>query len=177
MHVFDGMPDSLIHGAEEGANKIAGVVETASARVARRVAQTPLDVRDARLSMKDAKLTMREKRLGMMERLMRRTMRRQVKMLPSSTDAMVKAQLVKTSRELAHESSDLSAAIESLNKVIRANRRAAAGSRTRLLGGLAMGAALMYHLDAQHGRERRAATGELLTRMIRGQSRPPTGLS
>lgn len=202
MHVLDGMPNSLIHGAEEGASRIAGVVETASARVAKgagqvaksagqasgkaselsgqlkgRVAQAPLDVRDAKLSVKDAKLTMREKRLGIMRKLMRSTMRRQAKMLPSGTDAMVKAQLVKTSRELAHESSDLSAAIESLNKVIKANRRAAARSRSRLLGGLAMGAALMYHLDSEHGRERRAATGQMLTRMIRGQNQPPTGIS
>ena len=127
--------------------------------------------------MKDARLTLREMRLGVMGKLMRSTMKRQAKLLPSSTDAMVKAQLVKTSRELAHESSDLSAAVDSLNKIIRANRRAAAKSRTRLLGGAAMGAALMYHFDAEHGRERRAATAQLLTRMVRGQGQPPTGAS
>lgn len=198
MHVLDGVPESLIHGAEEGATRIAEAVETAGVRVAKgagqvaksagqasgkagelsghlkgRVAQAPLDMKDAKLSIKDAKLSMREKRLNVMQRLSRSMLKRQAKLLPSGTDAMVKAQLVKTSRELAHESSDLNAAVDSLNKIIKANRRAAAKSRSRLLGGLALGAALMYHLDAEHGRERRAATGQLLTRMVRGQSQPP----
>lgn len=192
LHVFDGRSDALFHGAEGGATKIAEAVETAGARVAKSagqaakggVAQVPrgmkdakLSVRDAKLSMKDARLTLREMRLGVIGKLMRSTMKRQAKLLPSSTDAMVKAQLVKTSRELAHESSDLSAAVDSLNKIIRANRRGAAKSRTRLLGGAAMGAALMYHFDAEHGRERRAATAQLLTRMVRGQGQPPTGAS
>jgi signal transduction histidine kinase len=97
--------------------------------------------------------------------------RRKARMLPS-TDAIVKAQLAKTSRELAHESSDLSTAVESLNKIIKANRRAAAKSRTRLLSGLALGAALMYHLDSEHGRERRAATARMLTDMVRGEREP-----
>jgi hypothetical protein len=200
LHVFNGKSDALLQGAEEGATKIAEAVETAGARVAKSagqvakdgVAQMPkgmkgfkgakLSMKDAQLSMTDAKLNLKDARLhakamrlGMMERLMRSTMKRQAKMLPSSTDAMVKAQLVKTSRELASESSDLSAAVDSLNKIIRANRRGAAKSRTRLLGGAAIGAALMYHLDSEHGRERRAATGQVVTRMIRGQGRPPTG--
>lgn len=206
IHVLNGKHDGLIHGAEEGATKLAEAVETAGARVAKSagqvakdgVAQVPkgmkgvkgakgikgaklglkdaqLTMKDAKLNLKGAKLTARAVRLGMMERLMRTTMKRQAKMLPSGTDAMVKAQLVKTSRELANESSDLSAAVESLNKIIRTNRRAAAKSRTRLLSGAAIGAALMYHLDSEHGRERRAATGQMVTRMIRGQSQPPTG--
>jgi hypothetical protein len=89
-------------------------------------------------------------------------------------DAMLKAQLVKTSRELAHESSDLNAAVDSLNKIIKTNRKTAAKGRTRLIGGAALGAALMYHLDAEHGRERRAATGRLMVNMARGQRRPTT---
>jgi hypothetical protein len=197
-HVFDAMPQTLVHGAEGSASKIAEAVETASARVAKgagqvaksagqasgmaseltgqikgKVAQAPLEVKDAKLSMRDAKLSLREKRLNVMQKLIRSTVRRQAKMLPSGTDAMVKAQLVKTSRELAHESSDLNAAVNSLNKIIRANRRAAAKSRTRLLGGAAIGAALMYHLDSEHGRERRAATAQMLTRMVRGERQPP----
>ena len=194
-HVFDGMPESLIHSAEEGATKIAEAVETAGARVARSAGQVAKNagqasgkaselsgqlkgrVAQAPVAMKGTKLGMREKRVGMMQTLSRSMLRRQTKMLPNSTDALVKAQLVKTSRELAHESSDLSAAVDSLNKIIKANRRAAAKSRTRLLGGLAMGAALMYHLDSEHGRERRAATGQLVTRMIRGTGQPPTAAS
>ena len=193
IHALDGMPQTIVRGAEEGASKIAEAVETAGMRVAKsagqaggkagelsgqikgKVAQTPLELsmKDAKLSMKDAKLNLREKRMRMMQRVMQRSMmRRQPKLLPGA-DAMVKAQLVKTSRELAHESSDLSAAVDSLNKIIKANRRAAAKSRTRLLGGLAMGAALMYHLDAERGRERRAATAQMLTRMARGERQPP----
>jgi hypothetical protein len=180
MHVFDGMPDSLIQSAEEGATRVADAVETAGTRVAKsagKVAKSaPLGIKDAKLGIKDAKLnvkdaalTVREKRLGVMERFARALMKRQMKLLPSSADAMVRAQLVRTSRELAHESSDLSAAVDSLNKILKTNRQVAAKSRTRLLGGLAMGAALMYHLDAENGRQRRAATGQLVTRMIRGQ--------
>jgi hypothetical protein len=196
------MPESIIHGAEDGASKIAEAVEIAGARVAKgagqvaksagqasgkaselsgqlkgRVAQAPLDMKDAKLSIKDAKLNMREKRFGMTQRLSRSMMKRQAKLRPPAADAMVKAQLVKTSRELASESSDLSAAVDSLNKIIKANRRGAAKSRTRLLGGLVLGAGLMYHLDAEHGRQRRAATGQMLTQMIRGQGRPPTDVS
>jgi len=78
--------------------------------------------------------------------------------LSPSGDELLRAQLMKTSRELARESSDLGSAVDSLSGIIRANRKAAAKGRTRLIGGLAIGAGLMYHLDADHGRERRAAT-------------------
>lgn len=88
--------------------------------------------------------------------------------LRRSSDAVLKAQLAKTSRELAHESSDLAEAVDSLNAVIKANRKAGARGRTRLLGGLAIGAALMYHLDPSRGRERRAATGRRLVGAVRG---------
>ncbi len=177
-HVLDGMPQTLVHGAEESAGRIAGAVETAGARMAK----------EAKLNVKDAQLSIREKKLGVMQNLTRSIMKRQAamarrqgriakrqaKLLPSAgADALLKAELVKTSRELAHESSDLNAAVVSLNKIIQANRRTAAKSRTRLLGGLAMGAALMYHLDAEHGHQRRAATAQMLTRVVRGQHQPP----
>jgi hypothetical protein len=86
------------------------------------------------------------------------------KLRPNS-DAVLKAQLVKTSHELARESSELGQAVGSLNAIIRANRRAAVKGRTRLIAGLALGAGLMYHLDAEHGRERRAATARRLGAM------------
>ena len=168
VHILDGMPQSLVHGAEEGATKLAEAVELAGARVTKgagqasgkaselsgqikgRVATAPLDVKARK-------------------RMPRSIMKRRTGAL-SKSDAMLRAQLVKTSRDLAHESSDLSAAVDSLNKIIKANRRAAARGRTRLLGGLALGAALMYHLDAERGRERRAATARLLTTIARGES-------
>lgn len=223
-NILDGMPQTLAHGAEEGATKVAEVVETAGARMAKgagqvargagqaggraselsgqlkgqaselsgqlkgqaselsgqikgRMAQAPLDLKDAKHGIKDARLSMREARLGVREAMVRsmsRAMtRRRNRLLPSG-DAMLKAQLVKTSRELAHESSDLNAAVDSLNRIIKNNRRAAAKGRTRLIGGAALGAALMYHLDADQGRQRRAATGRLVANMLRGQRKPPT---
>jgi hypothetical protein len=226
-HILDGMPQTLVHGAEEGATKVAEAVETAGARITRsaghlakgageaggraselsgqlkgqaselsgqlkgqaseisgqlkgRMAQAPLDLKDAKHGLKDAKLSMREARLGMRETMMRSVSRSMMKRrrrgrlpLPSG-DAMLKAQLVKTSRELAHESSDLNAAVDSLNRIIKSNRRAAAKGRTRLIGGAALGAALMYHLDADQGRQRRAATGRLVANMLRGQRKPPS---
>jgi hypothetical protein len=88
--------------------------------------------------------------------------------LSRDSDAVLKAQLVKTSRELSRESADLGAAVDSLNSIIKANRKSAAKGRTRLLGGLAIGAGLMYHLDAEHGRERRAAVVRRMTFLTRG---------
>jgi hypothetical protein len=207
VHILDGMPQTLAHGAEEGATKLAEAVETAGARVAKgagqaggraselsgqlkgqaselsgqlkgRVAQSPLDIRDASHSVKDAALSVRGSRLSAREKLVRSISRsltkRRAKLLPS-TDAMLKAQLVKTSRELAHESSDLNAAVDSLSQIIKTNQKAAAKGRTRLLGGVAIGAALVYHLDAQQGRQRRAASARLLTGIIRGQGGTPPG--
>lgn len=215
VHIFDGMPQNLVQGAEEGATKVAEAVESAGARMAKgaghlakgtgqasgraselsgqlkgqaselsgqlkgRIAHAPLDLKDAKLSMKDAKLGMRETRLNMRERFMRSMSRQMMKRRPGtagllpSGDAMLKAQLVRTSRELAHESSDLNAAVDSLNRIIKSNRHAAAKGRTRLLGGLALGAALMYHLDADQGRQRRAATARMMVDMVRGQRQTP----
>lgn len=169
VHILDGMPQTLAHGAEEGATKVAEVVETAGARIGRGAGQV---AKDAKLSMREARLGVRE---TTMRSLSRSTMKRRRGRLPlPSGDAMLKAQLVKTSRELAHESSDLNAAVDSLSRIIKSNRRAAAKGRTRLIGGAALGAALMYHLDADQGRQRRAATARLLVNMTRGQRKPPT---
>jgi hypothetical protein len=181
---LDGISQTLIHGAEEGATKVAEVAETAGARITRGAGElsgqlknrSPLDLTDAKHTVKDAQLSMRKTRLNLRERAMRSMGRRMVKqragLLPSG-DAMLKAQLVKTSRELAHESSDLNAAVDSLNQIIKSNRRAAAKGRTRLLGGLALGAALMYHLDADQGRQRRAATARMLANVARGERQTP----
>jgi hypothetical protein len=95
-------------------------------------------------------------------RFLSRSARKARTKLSPSSDAILKAQLVKTSRELARESSDLGGAVDSLNAIIKANRKAAVKGRTRLVAGLAIGAGLMYHLDAEHGRERRAATARRL---------------
>jgi hypothetical protein len=177
IQILEAMPQTIAHGAEERAAKLAGQL---SGQIKERVGGVPLDLKDARLTAKEAKLSVKEARLGLRQRLaagvLARSMpkRRRSRLVPPSTDAMLKAQLVKTSRELAHESSDLGAAVDSLNRIIRANRRVAAKGRTRLLGGFALGAAMMYHLDAERGHERRAATARLLTNMVRGQDGPPS---
>lgn len=93
--------------------------------------------------------------------------------LSPSSDAILKAQLLKTSHELARESSDLGNAVDSLNAIITANRKAAAKGRTRLIGGLVIGACLMYHLDAEHGRDRRAATARRLGVAVGSQRAEP----
>jgi len=78
--------------------------------------------------------------------------------------AAVRLQLANTSRELAHETSDLGQAVESLNAiVVRANRKTGAAKRRRLFVGIALGAGLAYHLDPAEGRQRRAATVGMLT--------------
>jgi uncharacterized protein YjbJ (UPF0337 family) len=229
VHILDGVPHTLAHGAEEGATRLAEAAEIAGARVAKgagqaggkaselsgqfkgqagelsgqlkgqaselsgqlkgqaselsgqlkgRVAQSPIDIKDARNSVKEAALSVRGAKLSTREKLVRTLSpsptKRRAKLLPGA-DAMLKAQLVKTSRELAHESSDLNAAVDSLNRIIKSNRKAAAKGRTRLLGGVALGAALVYHLDPQQGRQRRAASARVLVGVLRGQGGTPPG--
>ncbi len=103
------------------------------------------------------------------ERMVSRTAARSRSRQSDNGDTALKSQLAKTSRDLAHESTDLTRAVSSLNAVIKANRKAAARGRTRLIGGVAVGAVLMYHLDAEHGRERRAATVRRLRGLARGK--------
>ncbi len=168
-HLFEGMPQTLVHGAEEGATKVAEAVEHAGARVARSATHVARSAGQASGLAGEVSKQVRSRRTRMRSAMPRRGGR-----LNPAGDAILKAQLAKTSRELANESSDLGAAVESLNKIIRSNRRAGARGRTRLLSGLAIGAALMYHLDAEHGRERRAATARMLSDMARGQRGPKT---
>jgi len=143
--VADGVPQALAHGAEEAGNRLAEAAEVAGSK--------------ARATGSKARAT------GSKARATGSKARR--KLRPSG-DAVLKAQLVKTSRELSRESSDLGAAVDSLNSIIKANRRAAAKGRTRLIGGLALGAGLMYHLDAEHGQQRRAAVARRLNLLPKG---------
>jgi hypothetical protein len=145
IHVPEAKPGDLVHSVEDAASRVVGKVETVGARTAQR-ARGSKRLRSAA----GIKPLRRHRRGG---------------------DVALKTQLAKTSRELAHESSDLSRAVDSLNAVIKANRKAAKRGRTRLIGGLAIGAALMYHFDAEHGRERRAATAQRLRSITGGQ--PP----
>jgi hypothetical protein len=81
--------------------------------------------------------------------------------------ASVRLQLANTSRELAHETSDLGQAVESLSAIVKTNRKASVAKRRRLFVGIALGAGLAYHLDPTQGRQRRAATARLLTNAAR----------
>jgi hypothetical protein len=170
-HLLEGMPQTLVHGAEEGATKVAEAVESAGARVARRATHVARSAGQASGLAGGLSQQIRGRRARMRGGT---TAKKPGGRVTTAGDAMLKAQLAKTSRELANESSDLSAAVESLNKIIKSNRRAAARGRTRLLSGLVLGAALMYHLDAEHGPERRAATARMINGMIRGERGPQT---
>jgi hypothetical protein len=81
--------------------------------------------------------------------------------------AAVRVQLANTSRELAHETADLGQAVESLNALVKADRKTSGVKRRRLVAGIAIGAALAYHLDTERGRQRRAATAQMLTSLAR----------
>jgi hypothetical protein len=90
--------------------------------------------------------------------------------LRPARDAKLKADLVRTSRELAHEASDLESTVESLKAVIADNRQAGAKGRTRLIGGVVLGAIITYHLDVEHGAQRRAATAQRLKQIASGRA-------
>lgn len=164
MQIADVKPDTLIHGAEDAANKIAGTFETVGARTAKgaeavadsasalggRVGELGGQLAD-RLSQ--AEIAARRARLRSARPRVRGLRRPQ-----ANADKMLTGQLLKTSRELAHQSSDLNQAVDSLNSVIKANRKSAARGRTRLIAGALIGAVLMYHMDSEHGHERRQAT-------------------
>lgn len=77
-------------------------------------------------------------------------------------NAKLEAQLAHTSRELASEASELGDAVDSLNQLIKANRRAGARNRTRTVVGILIGAIATYHLDPEHGRERRRTSARRL---------------
>jgi hypothetical protein len=168
------VPDTapLAHSVEDATHRLSSAVETAGARTAksaRKGAKQASDrasalseqlgdrVNHAQLDLKhDLKRARRKRRFWQFWRRV-------------DSEAILKAQLAKTSRDLAHESSDLNSAVNSLNSVIKANRKGAARGRTRLIAGTAIGAALMYHFDAEHGKERRKATARRL-RGVAGRS-------
>lgn len=83
----------------------------------------------------------------------------------SAADALVSTHLAKTSHDIARESTDLREAIDSLNAALKANRHAAARGRRRLIMGLMIGAVLTYHLDPEHGSQRRTATMSRLRKL------------
>ncbi len=82
------------------------------------------------------------------------------------TDRAVAAQLAEASAGIAQESAELEKAVTGINQAICANRRAGARGRTKLIGGLLLGAGIMYHTDPEHGRERRANTTSVVNATV-----------
>jgi hypothetical protein len=165
------VPDTapLTHSVEDATSRLSAAVETASARTAKSAKKSAKQASDAASALSeqlnervnhaqvDLKRARRKRRFLWLLR------RRRL-----ASDAILKAQLAKTSHDLSRESTDLNHAIGSLNSVIKANRKAAAKSRTRLIGGATIGAVLMYHLDPAHGKERRKATTQRLRSVAGG---------
>jgi hypothetical protein len=161
------VPDTapLAHGVEDATHRLSAAVETAGARTAKGARKGAKQASD-RASALSEQLGDRvnHAQLDLKRELKRARRKRRFRLFRRRLDgdAILKAQLARTSRDLAHESSDLNSAVNSLNSVIKANRKGAARGRTRLIGGAAIGAALMYHFDAEHGKERRKATVQRL---------------
>ncbi|HTW11530.1 MAG TPA: hypothetical protein VME01_02205, partial [Solirubrobacteraceae bacterium] len=136
MHITtDGMPHKLAHSAEEAANRLAEAVESGGSVMAKRAsdagdrAQELADqisdkVSHAQLKMPSVKtptVKVPSVRAPKVNVNVRRPMANRVpRMLRRrGADALLKAQLAKTSRELAHESTELGEAVNSLNAVIK----------------------------------------------------------
>jgi transposase len=136
--------DAIVKGAEGTAARISGKAGTKTGRAG-------------------AKIGVKGTKLGIAGLLFGAKAAGREKLRPAR-DAKLKVQLARTSRELSNEASDIGAAIEALNQAIESNRKAGAVGRTRLFAGIGIGAVAAYHLDAEHGRQRRAAT----TRRLKG---------
>lgn len=180
VEMLESMPQAIAHGAEEGASKIAETATMVGERVAKGAAQAvktagQLDVAKRAITPVTGA---RPRRRGAHAPAWLRPRPRVARPRAVNPDARLRARLDRTSKELAHESSDLNAAITSLNRSIKANRRLARRGRARLFIGALLGAGLMYHLDAEHGRERRAATSRLVMGIVNSRGTagsPPAG--
>jgi gas vesicle protein len=184
---------SLSHGVEDAANRLSAVVETAGARTTKTATRTTKTAKKSAKQARDQASALGDQlsdrvnhaqselidrvshaqgelsdRVNQAQNDRKRARRRRRLLLPfrrrQDSDAVLRAQLAKTSHELSRESTDLNRAVSSLNSVIKANRKAAARGRSRLIGGVLIGAVLMYHLDSEHGKERRQAS----VRRLRG---------
>jgi hypothetical protein len=170
------VPDTapLAHGVEDAANRLSAAVETASARTAKSAKSAKKNAKQAG----DRASALSEQigdRVGHAQVDLKRARRRRrvwlfIRRRNRLEDAILKAQLAKTSHELSRESTDLNRAVNSLNSVIKSNRKAAARGRTRLIGGVAIGAVVMYHVDPEHGKERRQATTHRVRGIVRGST-------
>ena len=179
--------DAVVHHAGDAAQRVADVADDAGSRIAKVADDTGSQIakradrataRSGRFGLKTGsrigvagtKIGMKGSRLGARGLLFGAKAGVREKLRPAR-EAKLKAELHRTSRQIAHEASDLGEVVESLNTVIKANRRAGAARRTRLLTGIVLGSVATYHLDAEHGAERRRTTGRRLARMLCGELR------
>ena len=162
----------MAKGAEGAAHQVIQALEATGGRAGMRANSARNRVNrlrgraGTRIAESGAQLGVKGSKLGLKGLVFGAKMAAHEKLGP----AAMRVRLANTSRELAHETSDLGEAVSSLNALIRANRRVGARSRTRFIGGIAVGAALMYHLDIEHGKQRRATTALMLARMVTGGS-------
>lgn len=180
--------DAVVHRAGDAAQRVAEVADDAGSRIAKVADDTGSQIakradrataRSRRLGLKTGsrigvagtKIGMKGSKLGARGLLCGAKAGVREKLRPAR-EAKLKAELQRTSRQIAHEASDLGDVVESLNTVIEANRRAGAAGRTRLLTGIVVGTMATHHLDAEHGAERRRATVRRIAGMLRGELSP-----
>jgi hypothetical protein len=163
--------DAVVRRTEEAVTRVTETADdtrTRLSKASRRARRHSADLGDRarlRAATSRARIGVNGSRLGAKGVLFgARTVARE-KLRPAR-DAKLRAELVRTSRELANETSDLGAAVNSLNEMIRENRKAGAAGRRRLIVGIIIGAAASYHLDADHGHERRAASARLVKGLL-----------
>jgi hypothetical protein len=170
----EDLRDVALERAGDAAQRVAGAAEGVGERISKRadraaVRSGVLGVKaGSRVGAAGTKVGVKGSRLGIRGLKFGAKAGIREKLRPAR-DAKLKADLVRTSRELAHEASDLEATVDSLKAVINANRQAGAKGRTRLIGGVLLGAIITYHLDVEHGSERRAATARRLKQIARGR--------
>jgi hypothetical protein len=169
----EDLRDAAVERASDAAQRVADAAEGVGGRISKRadraaVRSGVLGVKTGtRVGAAGAKAGVKGTKLGARGLIFGAKAGLREKLRPAR-DAKLKADLVRTSRELAHEASDLESTVDSLKAVIEANREAGAKGRTRLIGGIVLGAIITYHLDVEQGAARRAATAQRLRQMARG---------
>lgn len=169
----EDLRDAAVERASETAQRVADAAQDVGGRIAKgadrsAVRSGVLGVKTgSRIGVAGTKVGVKGSKLGARGLLFGAKAGIREKLRPAR-DAKLKADLVRTSRELAHEASDLEDTVDSLKAVIKANRDAGAKGRTRLIAGIVLGAFLTYHLDAERGAARRKATAQRLRRLASG---------
>jgi hypothetical protein len=173
----EDLRDAVVQRAGEAARRVSDVADDVGSRVAGPADRVALrtGARGVRTGTRagaagakaGAKLGLKGSKLGLRGLLFGAKANARAKLRPAR-DAKLRLQLAHTSHELASKTSDLNEAVDSLNEVIRANRRAGGAGRGRLIAGVAVGSLITYHLDPAKGRERRASTMRQVQRLAKG---------